>query len=146
MGLIIHEQSFLFGNATTESPHTEVCASKVCSTPLRCFPSLLQKWGFRVSIYPLPRVFRHALWEWPSNFTHKWGLTILEEMPNFRCCLGCGPSIGFHLDLCTKMYINGLGSESNLMFITWRMHCILLFILKITPLSSMWKWELKKIL
>ena len=31
------------GNSAFESPHTEVCAPKIITLPIRCLPSLLQK-------------------------------------------------------------------------------------------------------
>ena len=67
-------------------------------------------------------------------------------MSNSQCCLGWSLSIGCWIDLCTQVDIQRLGSMSHLMFTTSNMHCIRVYIFRLTPLSSIWVKECKTIL
>ena len=64
-------------------------------------------------------------------------LTSLEEMSDFQCCLGWGPSVDSEIDICTQMYTRvGLGVNLNVHHMKYALHSTLCFFSQ-TPFISM---------
>ena len=78
-------------------------------------------------------------WEGDTPFFTTPGLlTSFEEMSDFQCCLGWGPSVGSEIDICTQMYTRvGLGVILNVQHMKYALHSALCFL--VNPPSSPWE-------
>ena len=79
------------GNTAFESPHTEVCAPKIIISAHEMFTIFVAILIAKQSMNLLPRVFRYALWERPSDFYHTRVAHKSWRDVKFPMLFGMGP-------------------------------------------------------